>query len=50
MLLIFLTPFEKHPEEMVERGSREGYERNERESKSRRLTQNSRKSTHLLEC
>jgi hypothetical protein len=40
----------RHPEEMVERGSRERYERNDRESKSRRLTQNSKKDTHLQEC
>src|SRR5438477_1791306 len=36
-----LAPFSLHQEEMVERGSRQRYERNDEESKSRRLTQNS---------
>jgi hypothetical protein len=36
--------------EMVERGSREGYERDDGEGKPRRLTQSSKKGTHLQEC
>jgi hypothetical protein len=37
-------------EEMVERGLQEGYESNDGESKSRRLTQSNTKKTHLPEC
>jgi len=42
--------FKRHQEEKVERGSSEGYERNDGEKKSRKTTQNNKKDTHLHYC